>query len=92
MTMGAFIEQPEVIGGHLEAVWRPKKPKERQTHNMGLFAACLSCLSKAACPKLLGGRLEAVWRPFGDQRSINRGRKHNRGLLAACLSCLSKAA
>ena len=21
--MGAFIEQPEVIGGHLEAVWRP---------------------------------------------------------------------
>ena len=52
--MGAFIEQPEVIGGHLEAVWRPFGGcLEAKEAYRGPLAACLGCLTKAASPKLL---------------------------------------
>ena len=54
LTMGAFIEQPEVIGGHLEAVWRPFGGcLEAKEAYRGPLAACLGCLTKAASPKLL---------------------------------------
>ena len=52
--MGAFIEQPEVIGGRLEAVWRPFGGcLEAKEAYRGPLAACLGCLTKAASPKLL---------------------------------------
>ena len=45
--MGAFIEQPEVIGGHLEAVWRPFGGcLEAKEAYRGPLAACLGCLTK----------------------------------------------
>ena len=51
---GTFIiEATELIWGHWRLFGGQRSLNRVRKHNRGSLAACLGCLSKAACPKLL---------------------------------------